>query len=226
MLSLRTASLILQVALPLRVAERMLGNQTKHAIYLALHGETEWNQERRVQGRLDSPLTARGTHQARLTGTTLVRLVEQPAACAIISSPLGRAQSTARIICEVLGITPQRIESDSRLAEVDLGSWAGLTRDEVNTRWRGRLDGSSRYNWYFRSPDGETLEAMSIRLRAWLIDVESRNQPIVAVAHGIASRVLRGIYLNIPNDAALELEVSRDAVFRLADGIIDRLPCE
>jgi broad specificity phosphatase PhoE len=195
-------------------------------IYLTLHGETVWNQERRFQGRLDSPLTPRGIHQARLMGITLKRLLGEPPACALVSSPLGRAQSTAQIICQVLGITQQCIESDSRLAEVDLGSWAGLTREEVETRWPGSLDGSSRYDWYFRSPDGETLEALSTRLRAWLIDVELRNQPIVAVTHGVASRVLRGLYAGIPGDEALSLEVSRDAVFRLSGGKIDRLSCE
>jgi len=195
-------------------------------IYLTLHGETVWNQERRFQGRLDSPLTPRGIHQARAMGTTLKRLVGQPSACSLVSSPLGRAQSTAQIICQVLGITPQSIESDSRLAEIDLGSWAGLTREEVETRWHASLDSSSRYDWYFRSPDGETLEAVSTRLRAWLIDVELRTQPIVAVTHGVASRVLRGLYAGIPSDEALSLEVSRNAVFRLSDGLVERLSTE
>src|ERR1044071_6966122 len=34
-------------------------------IILVRHGETGWNVERRMQGRLDSPLTARGQRQAR-----------------------------------------------------------------------------------------------------------------------------------------------------------------
>ena len=33
-------------------------------ILLVRHGETEWNVERRFQGRRDSPLTERGRRQA------------------------------------------------------------------------------------------------------------------------------------------------------------------
>jgi len=194
-------------------------------IYLALHGETEWNRERRFQGRLDSPLTPRGIHQAQLMGATLRRMIGQDCGLAIVSSPLARTQTTARIICEALGISFERVALDARLAEVDLGSWGGLTREEVETRLTGVLEGATRYNWYFRSPDGESLDAVTARLQGWLADVERRNQPIVAVTHGVASRVLRGLYANLPSDTALALEVSREVVFRLADGIIDRFAC-
>ncbi|MGH6910285.1 MAG: phosphoglycerate mutase family protein, partial [Phenylobacterium sp.] len=37
-------------------------------IYLARHGETEWNVARRFQGQQDSPLTERGRGQARAMG--------------------------------------------------------------------------------------------------------------------------------------------------------------
>lgn len=195
------------------------------AIYITLHGETVWNLERRFQGHLDSPLTLRGVNQARLMGENLKRLFVDAIDCPIVSSPLGRAWSTAKIICEVLGISPRRIESDSRLAEIDLGSWSGLTREEIEARWPDALNGSSRYDWYFRSPDGETLEAATNRLSAWLKDANIRNQVVVAVTHGVASRVLRGLYLQIAKEAELSLEVTRVAVFRLANGSIERLPC-
>lgn len=44
--------------------------ESRGPIYLALHGETEWNQQRRFQGRLDSPLTETGLEQARRAGVT------------------------------------------------------------------------------------------------------------------------------------------------------------
>jgi broad specificity phosphatase PhoE len=192
--------------------------------YLTLHGETEWNRERRFQGQLDSPLTDRGLEQARRMGTTLRELLRDSTGCTIVSSQLGRARRTAEIICEVLGISPRAIETDARLAEIDLGSWAGMTRDEVAARWPGALDGSGRYDWYFRSPDGETLDAVSSRVRQWLSEAAGRDR-MIAVSHGVTSRILRGLYGGIANSAALELEVSRDVVFRLHDGSIDRIPC-
>lgn len=193
--------------------------------YLTLHGETEWNRERRFQGQLDSPLTERGLEQAYRMGVTLRELLGDSTPSAIVSSHLGRTRRTAEIICQVLGIASSEIETDARIAEIDLGSWAGMTRDQVAARWPGALDDSGRYDWYFRSPDGETFDAISSRVRQWLSETAGRER-MIAVAHGVTSRILRGLYGGIAKTAALELEVSRDVVFRLHDGSIDRIPCE
>ncbi|MGO9604748.1 MAG: histidine phosphatase family protein [Candidatus Binataceae bacterium] len=189
-------------------------------IYLTLHGETEWNRERRFQGQLDSPLTAHGVHQARLMGATLRALLRDSTGCTIVSSPLGRAHRTAEIICEVLGMDSRQIETDARLAEVNLGSWAGMRREEVEARWP-----KARYDWYFRSPDGETLDEVTTRVRQWLSETAARDR-MIAVSPGVTSRILRGLYGGIARPQALMLEVSRDVVFRLHGGSIDRIPCE
>jgi len=193
--------------------------------YLTLHGETEWNRERRFQGQLDSRLTEHGVEQARLMGVTLRGLLGDSTGYAVVSSPLGRARRTAEIICEVLGIEARQIETDTRLAEIDLGSWAGLTRGEVEARWPRPLDGAGRYDWYFRSPDGETLDDLTTRVRQWLADIDRRGR-IVAISHGVTSRLLRGLYGGIEMSEALTLEVSRDVVFRLHDGSVDSIPCQ
>ena len=195
-------------------------------IYLVLHGETEWNRQRRFQGRLDSPLTSEGLEQARQVGRTLAHLVRDASTCRIISSPLGRSRRTAEIVCEAMGVPIERLSLDARLMEIDLGSWAGLTREEVEAKWPRPLAGANRYDWYFRSPDGEPLETASARLREWLSDTDRNDATAIAVSHGVASRILRGLYANIPMGDALALEVSRDVVFKLADGIIQRIQCQ
>lgn len=195
-------------------------------IYLALHGETVWNREHRFQGRLDSPLTPNGMNQALLIGNRLRRILADPSACVIISSPLKRALRTAESISAVLGIAPERIKTDDRLMEIDLGSWSGLTGTEIEAKWPSVLNGASRYDWYFRSPDGERLDAATSRLAAWLKDSHTANKPIIVVTHGVASRLLRGIYAGIPTPEALVLEISRATVFKLSEGRIDQIRCE
>lgn len=193
-------------------------------IYLTLHGETEWNREHRFQGRLDSPLTPMGIDQAAQMGATLGALITKQDGWEVISSTLPRARTTAGIICNELGIKPESMELDARLAEIDVGSWSGLTREEIDRRWPGALDGFNRYDWIFQSPDGESLEDLSRRLEAWLYDTRKRPQLIV-VAHGIVSRILRGLYAGLPRDEMLALEISRTAVFRLTAGKIERIDC-
>jgi broad specificity phosphatase PhoE len=194
-------------------------------LYLTLHGETEWNRERRFQGQLDSPLTEHGVEQAHRMGVTLRELLGDATGYVVVSSPLGRAYRTAEIICRVVRLDSRQIVTDARLAEINLGSWAGLTRSEVEARWPGALDGAGRYDWYFRSSDGETLDDLTARVRQWLSDIAGRDR-IIAISHGVTSRLIRGLYGGLEESEALSLEVSRDVVFRLHDNCVDRVPCD
>ena len=189
-------------------------------IYLALHGETEWNQQRRFQGRLDSALTETGIEQARRAGVTLQRVIADATDFLIVTSPLGRARATARLICRTLNIDFARVEIDSRLAEIDLGSWAGLTRVEVEKRWPDLVRGAGRYDWYFCSPDGERFEDLADRLAAWLTAARGRRLLTIAVTHGVASRVLRGVYAGLPQEKASALETTETSSSDYAMGLL------
>ncbi|MCR5468247.1 MAG: histidine phosphatase family protein, partial [Lachnospiraceae bacterium] len=61
-------------------------------LYIIRHGETEWNKEKRLQGRTDIPLSAEGERIAKLTaeGMRDIKLDY------IFSSPLNRAYTTAK----------------------------------------------------------------------------------------------------------------------------------
>jgi broad specificity phosphatase PhoE len=194
------------------------------AIYLMRHGETVWNRERRFQGRLDSPLTERGAAQARRMGETLARVVADRASLAVVASPLGRARETAATVSRALGTSPDHIETDARLTEIDVGMWSGLSYAEIAERWPDAITPSSRRDWFFRSPDGERYDEIAARVRSWLDDAAARRTLIV-VAHGVTSRLLRGLYLGLSRSALLRLELSQDAIFKLADGAIERLDC-
>jgi len=101
-------------------------------IYLARHGQTVFNAEGRMQGHLDSSLTALGQAQARAMGDLLAGLIETPAGWRLISSPLGRAQATARTIAARVGLTP---EIDHRLIEVSFGEWDGRLRADLRAEF-------------------------------------------------------------------------------------------
>jgi broad specificity phosphatase PhoE len=97
-------------------------------ILLARHGETDWNRERRWQGHSDRPLNERGRREAMALAE---RLVAVPFS-AIYASDLLRAYETALVVAEGKGlaVTPLR-----ELREIDVGSWTGLTQDEVKERF-------------------------------------------------------------------------------------------
>jgi probable phosphoglycerate mutase len=190
-------------------------------ILLVRHGETEWNVQRRIQGRFDSPLTERGVAQARAIGRLVGRLSDA-ASARIVASPLGRARRTAEIIGGHLAARPE-VVIDERLREISVGSWDGLTYRDIEVRYPGVFDGEGRHEWYFRSPDGDTYEAFSERVGEWLSE-SAEIRLLVAVTHGIVSRVLRGLYAKLPRASALTLPVPQDKIFRLSGGAIEEIP--
>ena len=185
-------------------------------IYLIRHGETEWNAAGRFQGKLDSPLTGTGVEQAKLCGERLSALGIR--FDTLIASPLGRTRQTVSIVANC-GRFPDT-QYDDRLAEVSVGSWDGLTHIDIDARWPGRLDGSTSFDWFFRSPDGESYEAAFERAKEWLGDTQGCA---VAVSHGLIGRILRGAYLGLPKSEALCLPVPQDVVWRLAKGRMEAI---
>src|SRR5262249_60844859 len=108
-------------------------------ILLARHGETDWTREGRFQGHADPPLNEAGRAQA-------IELAERLASTpfdAVYSSDLARAHETAEILASSHGVP---VVADPGLREIDVGSWSGLTRAEIEARFPGaeHHDGESR----------------------------------------------------------------------------------
>jgi alpha-ribazole phosphatase/probable phosphoglycerate mutase len=146
-------------------------------VYLARHGESDWNAANRFQGHSDRPLTDLGRRQA----DALAELVAQENVDAIYSSPLIRALETARIVAARTGLEVTELDG---LREVDTGSWSGLSRAEVQERFP---EGFERWiaggsGW----EDGETYEEMGERvLRAIrAIAAAHPNGRVLVVSHG------------------------------------------
>jgi probable phosphoglycerate mutase len=191
-------------------------------IYLVRHGETEWNVERRMQGRQESRLTARGERQAAAMAKLLASLVahDPPAAWRLVSSPLGRARDTAAMIGASLGLA---VEIDERLAEIAFGEWEGRLRDEVAPQHPELFAGR---DWLVSPPGGETYDEVWARVGAWLADQAAEpGRRVIAVSHGVTGRLLRGAYAGLSRHETLMQDVPQDAVFRLANGRIERIDC-
>jgi broad specificity phosphatase PhoE len=189
-------------------------------MFLVLHGQTEWNRDGRLQGHSNSPLTDEGVRQVLRTAAILKAHMRGPAR--LVASPLGRTLATARLLGDALGVPHVAIETDARLAELRLGCWEGLTRDQIAAGWPDRWNTTARNRSFFHSPGGEDYDAIGARLRDWLAE-RTAHDDLVVVSHGIASRVLRGIYQGLSRDEACELAVARDAPFRLWEGRVEKL---
>ena len=186
-------------------------------VYLVRHGETEWNAQGRYQGKLDSRLTSRGREQARDAGRRLSVLLKGRSDLALHISPLGRTRETAEIIRNFVDAAPIL---EPRIQEVSIGSWDGLTHTDIDAGWPGRLNGCNAYDWFFRATDGESYEEALARVSSWLKELKNVT---IAVSHGLAGRIIRGIYLGFTREQTLSLPVPQEIIWHLADGRVEAI---
>ena len=178
-------------------------------IYLARHGETTWNKDRRFQGQLDVELNDIGREQAR----ALAEAAADHSFAAIYTSPLSRARETAEIVGEALGLEPR---VDERLKEVDVGDWEGrykaeLIRDEPDA-WQAFQQAGED----FRFPGGESLEQQQERVIAALVNITQRGDlPALVVCHRGAIRVALAHTHNRGLDTYHEWSVPNGELIRL-----------
>jgi broad specificity phosphatase PhoE len=189
-------------------------------IYLVRHGQTVFNAELRLQGRLDSPLTDRGRSQGLALGLKLRALLGHDGV-PIESSPQDRARGTAEIIRSAMGGEGD-IRLDPRLREISLGSWEGLTQQEIEARWPGVWRGTVRQSWVESCPDGETYEAAEARLKDWL-DESLEGPTRVVVSHGVSIGILRGLYLGLDRAETLAFPVPQGVIWTFEGGDIHTL---
>jgi probable phosphoglycerate mutase len=146
-------------------------------IVMVRHGETDWNRDNRFQGHADPPLNDVGRGQAKQLAD---RLAREPFET-VYSSPLRRAYETALILVAPLGVD---VQTSDALREVDVGSWSGRTRDEVEAEFPV---GYARWLEYGHGwDDGETYEELGSRVVSWFREIADAHPGgrVLAVTHG------------------------------------------
>jgi 2,3-bisphosphoglycerate-dependent phosphoglycerate mutase len=178
-------------------------------LYLVRHGQTEWNRDRRMQGRRDSPLTDAGiaharSHAALMAGENVEHL---------LVSPLGRARDTARLINTVcrVGVTV-----DERLAERAYGAWEGLTWAEIEAGYEAELRAHVADPFYHRPPGGENLPDVVDRVAPLIGDLRALpHRRVAIVSHGICGRALLTHLLGLDPAQASAARQPNELVYRL-----------
>jgi 2,3-bisphosphoglycerate-dependent phosphoglycerate mutase len=144
------------------------------------HGETQWNVDSRIQGHTDSELTATGERQAG----ALARRLEREAFDALVSSDLGRALTTARIIAKRTHHEP--VVEDARFRERCFGAGEGLTYGELDHEYPEVFSKVRETDPDYCIPGGESRRQFYDRVQAAFesLAAERRGQRVLVVAHG------------------------------------------
>jgi probable phosphoglycerate mutase len=145
----------------------------KKYLYLMRHGQTIFNQKKRIQGCVDSPLTDLGKEQALHTKEAYfdANQIEFDHA---FSSTQERASDTLELVW------PKEYERLKGLKEMNFG----------------KLDGEpeylnppvSEYDYYFKNLGGESRPEVRERMNQTLLEVMNRPEctNVLAISHGAA----------------------------------------
>jgi 2,3-bisphosphoglycerate-dependent phosphoglycerate mutase len=166
------------------------------SLILIRHGETDWNNQQRIQGQRDLPLNEIGRQQARdLQPVLAPAFAGSTVKVCVISSDLQRTLQTAQIAINGLA----DIETDTRLRELDYGEWEGLDRPALESRCP-----SEAAHWFrgddfdFKPHGGESLRELHQRMLGFhqaviLPLIQPQPQRAIVFTHGAALMA----YLNV-----------------------------
>jgi broad specificity phosphatase PhoE len=172
-------------------------------VFVARHGETEWNREGRWQGQGGPGLNQTGREQAATLAARLAALKLD----ALYTSDLARAIETAEIVAAATGLIAI---ADAGLREVDVGDWRGLTREQVAhshpNGYRRWLQGEAGWS------GGETYEQMHARAVAAVaaIVAGATGERIAIISHGGAVRALAANAVGLPKHDRLRIDGARN----------------
>jgi len=173
-------------------------------MYLIRHGETAWNQIRRIQGHSDIGLNEQGLRQAE----QVARRFRGETIHAVYSSDLSRAHVTATRIAAEAGST---VSTQKTLRERYYGEWEGLTYEEVRARFEAQDEAACGI---------ETFEDMQLRAVNALTELakDHRNEVVVVVSHGgLINSFLHYVTAGVQGTGMTRIDNTGITMFRFAD---------
>lgn len=164
-------------------------------IYIVRHGQTKWNRDKKLQGRLNSDLTEIGKEQALALGDYFRK--NNIKIDRYYSSPQGRAFDTATFISK--GV---EVEKREGLCEIGFGTWEGkevsILKEDNFENFNNFFTKAHLYKPYEHG--GESFEEVEERVKKELEYLTSTYQNktanIMCVSHGITIKVLFKILKN------------------------------
>jgi probable phosphoglycerate mutase len=183
-------------------------------LILTRHGETYWNEERRVQGgSSDIDLNDVGLKQAR----KLASFLKTKNIAAVVSSPLNRAVVTAEAIASHHQLP---VEIDEGLKEIEVGEFEGLALSDLKTTFTEFLMQWWKGGGTKKLPGGESL--IEMQERAWKVIerllAKHKKETVVVVSHYFVTLAIIFKALDLPFNYFTKFKVDPGGVSILEFG--------
>jgi broad specificity phosphatase PhoE len=169
-------------------------------LYIARHGETDWNLSHRLQGWTDRPLDDLGKRQA----TELAESLKGVRLDAIYSSTLSRSRDTAQAVAG----SSMKVKSLPGLRERNYGKFQGGS--DTDPEYMRRVDA-----WDDAMDGGETLNQLLARSRESLAQIR-REHPsgnVLIVSHRITNQMLLRALFDLTPEQTVKITQGNDEVY-------------
>ncbi len=180
-------------------------------LILVRHGATSLTAEKRFSGGLagsNPGLTDEGRAQVREVADWLAPIGE--AVDVVVTSPVRRTRESAEIVAERLEAA---LVEEPGFAEMEFGSWDGMTFAEVRDRrpdeidaWLGHLDVAPGGGETFREVEKRVEDALSRVLETYV------GKTVVVVSHVTPIKILVAHAVDAPLSALFRMELSTASV--------------
>jgi broad specificity phosphatase PhoE/ribonuclease HI len=180
-------------------------------LILVRHGVTDHTTRKVFSGGLASsnpPLNEEGRAQVRATGQWLSPMRDQ--IDALVASPVRRTHESAEILGEILG---HPVEFEEGIAEMEFGTWDGLTFADVQEQypdelsdWLGNLEHAPGGGESFRTVADRVLAGRDRILEAYA------GKTVLVVSHVTPIKTLVADALGAPLEALFRMELSPASV--------------
>jgi broad specificity phosphatase PhoE len=169
-------------------------------LYIARHGETDWNLTHRLQGWTDRPLDDLGKRQA----ADLAESLKGVHLDAIYASTLSRSRDTAQVVAG----GRMMVKTLPGLRERNYGRFQGGS--DMDPDYLKRVNA-----WDDAMDGGETLTQLLARARDSLAMIR-REHPsgnVLIVSHRITNQMLLRALLNLTPEQTVKIEQGNDEVY-------------
>ena len=188
-------------------------DSTFTTLFLARHGQSEWNNQSRVTGQLNPGLSPKGQQQSE----ALAQCLRHEALAAIYASGLQRTIDTAQPTASAQRLP---IISVPALNEIHLGVLQGRHRDERDAQAQALWAQWQADPWGYRVPGGERFDEFAQRVGHGLQSIlhQHQGQRILIVGHRATNRVVLGTLLAWPRERWAELRLRNKYLYRVRLG--------
>ncbi len=167
---------------------RKLSKKSGNKYFVMRHGEAESNVTGTTSYKTGSTikLTPKGIEQVKASALYL----DDKKITKIYSSTFSRAQETAKIVAQELGLPVESIVYDDRLVDINTGEFEGKTWNEYFSFFK------DQYERFFKTPSGaESLTDVKKRVGNALYEIDelNKNENVLIVAHGITLWMLEAV---------------------------------